>query len=594
MTKTSISNDMQHTAVGASKKIYALMMAIWQRWGEPKAAFERESDLYRARFVSACLLSLFLVVGVILPFRYILLPIDDQTFLRSIITFLAGLFVFFAQRFAYRGRYMVASWMAILTATTAVTTAAIFLTTRIDTLYFYLIVPIFASAIMPVRRLIDITIFHAGIMLVIAAVIEPERGQRILEEPFVNFLILSFILIVIVTYRNYVERQSWDRIRESEKRHRVVTELISDYAYSMRYDKNGNVYFEWMTDSFERFTGQPLHNENRVSHVLPSFAHPDDQERLLQSQKLAFMGQTNVEEARYYRPDGTFGWVEIHRKPELDPETGEVIRVYGVGRDITARKESEAQVEVIALQKGRLRLTQEFVHAISHDFRTSLSNIETNRYLVERKITKHPEVDLSTNLDIIQLYIARMTRQLDGLADIADITDIVMQETSLATLFNTIKLLYSTNANAKHIQLITTLPEHDVLLWLDRSKVQIAMQRLIENSLVYTGAGGHIVLEMVDTVESTIIRVTDDGEGIAPEHIPYIFDLFYRGDMSRDVHTGGIGIGLSLVRFVMQAHNGDVTVTSTIGQGASFDLIFPKAHIRSRITELPDKSSVIH
>lgn len=582
MTHSSTPDPIRKAIIKVGRQLYTLLIIIWEKWGDPDYAYEEVSDLYRARFVSASLLSLAFLAGVILPLRYILLPLDEQTVLRAGIAFAAGIILLIAQRFAYRGRYLLASWIAIFTASTAVTVAGIFVMGRVDSLYFYMIVPVYAAAIMPVRRLIEITALHATLMLFIAWVIGPERGQRVLEEPFINFLVLSFMVILFVAYRNYIERQAWNRIRESEKRHRIISELVSDYAYSVKQENDGNYVIEWSTDSLAKLMGR-AYGQDILGATIDHNAYLDaDVDALRESISHTFQGEGSTYEVQFRKPDGTKGWIEVNRQPEFDPETGDVIRVYGVGRDITNRKAAEAQLEVIALQQGRLRLIQEFVHAISHDFRTSLSNIETQRYLIERKTADHG-IDLKSNLDVVQLYIKRMTRQLDGMTEIAEISDIVTQKTSIEDIFQQVKLLYSTAANAKQITLDLHLPAHDLMLWIDANKVRQAICRLVENALIYTAEGGTITLDAIDTPESTIMRLTDNGEGIPPEHVTRIFDLFYRADTSRNVHTGGVGIGLSLVRFVMQAHKGEVNVISEPGKGSQFELVFPKDHVRTEV-----------
>lgn len=580
MTRSSTPNPVRNAALNTGRKLYAFLMIVWEKWGEPVYAFEQDSELYRARFVSASLLSLAFLAGIILPLRYILLPLDDQTIFRASIAFVAGVILLVAQRLAYHGRYMLASWIAIFTASSAVTVAGIFILGRVDSLYFFMIVPVYAAAIMPVRRLIEITAIHSIAMLLIATIAGPERGQRIFEEPFINFLVLSFMVILIVTYRNYIERRAWARIQESEKRHRIISELVSDYAYAVRQNAEGNYVFEWLTDSFANLVGSYGDTQNSELSYQAYLDMVADPVALQTGLEQAFQGKPTLLEVPYPKEDGTTGWIELHRQPEFDPKTGNVVRVYGVGRDITNRKASEAQAELIALQQGRLRLIQEFVHAISHDFRTSLSNIETHRYLIERKTADHG-INLKSNLDIVQLYIKRMTRQLDGMTEIAEISDIIPQKTSIEDLFQQVKLLYISTAKVKQIELDTRLPTNDLALWIDASKVRQAICRLVENALTYTPEGGTITLDVRDTPESTIIRLTDDGEGIPPEHLTRIFDLFYRADTSRNVHTGGVGIGLSLVRFVMQAHKGEVNVISEPGKGSQFELVFPKSYIRT-------------
>jgi signal transduction histidine kinase len=227
------------------------------------------------------------------------------------------------------------------------------------------------------------------------------------------------------------------------------------------------------------------------------------------------------------------------------------------------------------MQRGRIHLTQEFVHAISHDFRTSLSNIETNRYLIGRKSKDTGNLTLVSHLDTIQLYVKRMSQQLDGMTAIADLGDMKFSPSSLNFLLEQIKVAYRSVAAAHHIDLRVKPCAKDVTVNMDSSKVQLAIRCLVDNALIYTQPGGQITLEITCNEHNLVIAISDNGEGIHPDHLPYIFNLFYRADPARNVHKGGVGIGLSLVRFVAEAHHGTINVTSEPGQGSTFELVLP-------------------
>ena len=101
---------------------------------------------------------------------------------------------------------------------------------------------------------------------------------------------------------------------------------------------------------------------------------------------------------------------------------------------------------------------------------------------------------------------------------------------------------------------------------------------LLNNALKFTLSGGTISVEASDQGDRSILRVRDTGCGIAPEHLPLIFERFYRADPSRARETGGSGIGLAIALAIAKAHGGEILVESTVGEGSTFTLILPNYH----------------
>jgi signal transduction histidine kinase len=110
---------------------------------------------------------------------------------------------------------------------------------------------------------------------------------------------------------------------------------------------------------------------------------------------------------------------------------------------------------------------------------------------------------------------------------------------------------------------------------VDAPRISQVLRNLIANALVHTPPGGSVTLGVVGEARAVAIQVRDTGQGIAPEHLPHIFDRFYRADPSRDRATGGAGIGLSVARGIVQAHGGTIGVRSVVGQGTEFTITLP-------------------
>jgi two-component system heavy metal sensor histidine kinase CusS len=122
---------------------------------------------------------------------------------------------------------------------------------------------------------------------------------------------------------------------------------------------------------------------------------------------------------------------------------------------------------------------------------------------------------------------------------------------------------------------LTVESQLDVIIAADRGLFHRAIGNLVANALAHTPVGGTIHLRATHTEGGALVEVTDTGEGIAPEHLPYLFDRFYRGDQARSSVGGRVGLGLAIVKGVVELHGGKVNIKSEPGRGTTVSLIFP-------------------
>ena len=128
---------------------------------------------------------------------------------------------------------------------------------------------------------------------------------------------------------------------------------------------------------------------------------------------------------------------------------------------------------------------------------------------------------------------------------------------------------------AKHVTL-TTRVSTPVRLWADRQRLTQVLSNLLDNALRHTPGGGHVTLTAARNGTDAIFTITDDGEGIAAEHLPHIFERFYRADSARDRGRGGSGIGLAIAKALTGAHGGHINVASRgPGHGSTFTVAVP-------------------
>jgi signal transduction histidine kinase len=300
--------------------------------------------------------------------------------------------------------------------------------------------------------------------------------------------------------------------------------------------------------------------------------HPEDRARVDADIDRMLQGESLNGEYRIITKSGEQRWVHIYRRPVWDENQQRVSRYYGVAQDITERKQSEAQRFKLTLERERLALVNRLVQAVSHDFRTSMANIETSRYLIQRLLPGELREELLPKLNTIQERVMHLNRQLDNLRMVSSLANPQTEPCNLNGIVESVLTGYRLNDQFRKLQIKTELDPQLPAIIGDKGELKHVLQQLVANALNHTPEGGTITLRTFGNAADVILRVEDTGSGIAPQHLPHIFELFYRADPARSVESGGVGLGLSIVKMIVEAHGGTVSVESTVGKGTTFSI----------------------
>jgi two-component system phosphate regulon sensor histidine kinase PhoR len=277
----------------------------------------------------------------------------------------------------------------------------------------------------------------------------------------------------------------------------------------------------------------------------------------------ALQGQAAKREVRIYTPHERAFEARI---APVRRASGEISGAVGVLDDITELRSLE-------------RMRADFVANVSHELKTPVTSIKgfaetlLDGALDDAGTARH-------FVEIIDRESARLGRLVEDLLELSRIeshrVELRREPVSLTGLAAETVAFYLPVAEQRGVNLETQVSEELPLVEADRELLDQVLRNLVDNAVKYTPPGGRVWVHGKDDGESISLSVSDTGPGIAPEHLPRLFERFYRVDKARSREVGGTGLGLSIVKHVVERHRGRVTVDSVLGQGSTFTVTIPK------------------
>lgn len=227
------------------------------------------------------------------------------------------------------------------------------------------------------------------------------------------------------------------------------------------------------------------------------------------------------------------------------------------------------------------KFRREFIGNISHELKTPLFSIQGYILTLLEGGLEDPKINVS--------YLQKAEKSVDRMIDmVSDLDEIAKLESSqLKVILSTIDI-YSLvdevidslefKAKERSIKLvIKKLDDKPLLVKADPVRITQVLTNLIVNSIYYGNEGGKTEIRFFDFDENILVEIADNGRGIAEEHLPRLFERFYRVEKSRSRHDGGSGLGLAIVKHIIEAHNQTINVRSSINKGATFSFTLAKA-----------------
>ncbi len=254
--------------------------------------------------------------------------------------------------------------------------------------------------------------------------------------------------------------------------------------------------------------------------------------------------------------------------------------------DLSYRVKPQGSAEIVALAQsfngmaGKLeegeRLRQNLLADVAHELRTPLTVLQGNLRAILDDVYALDKAEVAHLYDQTR-HLHRLVSDLHELAQAeARQLPLNLQIIDLVWLVDDAVAIFAPIAEAEAVQLQVNLPKAPVMVQVDQARITQVLQNLLVNALRHTPAGGCITVRLL-VDEQVELVIQDTGDGIDAEHLPHLFDRFFRTDSARDRDHGGAGLGLAIVRALVEAHGGRVAVTSAgRGQGSTFTISLPR------------------
>jgi two-component system CheB/CheR fusion protein len=392
--------------------------------------------------------------------------------------------------------------------------------------------------------------------------------------------------MILLAMEDLTERKAaTEALRHSESRFRA---LVDSNVIGMILQSDMHGHISEVNDAFLGMVGYTREDLQagrlRWDHMTPPEYVPRDHAGMAEANE---RGACTPYEKEYIRKDG-------HRVPVLigyAPVHGEPGNYVGFVLDLTQRKalEEDLRRHSDQLQQGARR-KDEYLAMLAHELRNPLAPLRNAVEILRRSETA--DVSVQWGREVIDRQIAHMTRIVDDLLDVSRLTSgKIFLHRSVLTVGQILEHALEASRpaiDARRHRLTIDLPPEAIYIDGDIVRLSQVISNLLNNAAKYTDEEGEITLTARDSGDEVAIAVRDTGIGIRPDVLPHVFDLFMQADQSLARSLGGLGIGLTLVRQLVEMHGGRVGAKSEgPGKGSEFTVWLPTA--REQAPDAPSR-----
>ncbi|MES2940548.1 MAG: PAS domain S-box protein [Pseudomonadota bacterium] len=422
------------------------------------------------------------------------------------------------------------------------------------------------------RSFVNVPVLEQGRLVAVLFVNHADARQWTAEEH-------GFIRDVAERTRIATQRARAEKaLRESEARFRTIADAMPQMVWSTLPDG----YHDYYNQQWYDFTGAPQGSTD--GEGWNDMFHPQDQAHAWDVWRHSLAtGEIYEIEYRLRHRSGEYRWV-LGRALPVRNEEGAIVRWMGTCTDIHEQK--QAQEELLANNRRK----DDFLAMLAHELRNPLAPISTAAHLLKAAPSDKSKVERSA--DIIGRQVRHMTELVDDLLDVSRVTrglvELERRPVELKVVVGNAIEQVRPLIEARGHQLTTRMAAGDVYVLGDRTRLVQVVSNLLNNAAKYTPPHGALSLS-VTVGEHVQVRVSDNGMGIDARLLPHVFELFTQGERTPERSQGGLGLGLALVKSLVELHGGRVAVDSEgRGRGSAFTVTLPL------LAPAPGEASPVH
>lgn len=428
-----------------------------------------------------------------------------------------------------------------------------------------------------IREWVAVALVVICLLLLLPLAIDGTNPLLQSADIFSEWLAVVFITVLLtglVLRRVAMVHQTEARQRQRAEYEGFLTHVISDEVMKIIMDADGNIiaiHDMLALDDAQRITSVP---DNWIDCI-----HPNDipvAQTILTDLR---SGKSTTTELRMRRgADPTYLWRRIYTVPITDKITRRVERAYVAIKNIDAEKRIQWERQNAEIERQRVEILKAFSIQAEHQFRTPLTSIHTNVYLLRHVTDDQKRARYLDNIETQANLLLELVESLTLLTQIEIREELTIHQIQLNDIVQGLLHTFIPKAQAQNIQITATLDNSLPTLYANYQFVKSSVMHLLRNAVMYTPAGGTIDIQTCVTYDDkgrkgVQLTVSDTGIGMSEAVRARAFERFFRAD---NVQTmPGLGLGLPLVKEVAKHYSGSVTLTSQVGEGTTVQLFLP-------------------
>jgi PAS domain S-box-containing protein len=381
-------------------------------------------------------------------------------------------------------------------------------------------------------------------------------------------------------------KRAQDLLRQSEERLRFIMASMPQKIFTTKADGE----LDYVNPQWTEFSG--LSFEQLKSGGWFQLLHPDDADNSRSAWQASIDAAEKFHfEHRFLRSDGEYRW-HFSRAMPLRDDDGNVSMWVGSTTEIHAQKEASNRLRLLAADLSEAdRRKNEFLAMLAHELRNPLAPIR-NALQIIRLSQQNAAVVQSTS-EIIERQVHHLVRLVDDLLDVSRISqgkiDLRRERVDLASALNQAVETCRPALDLGNHKITVSLPPERLQVKADPIRIAQVFSNLINNACKYSDPGSPISMEARFEADEIAVSVKDNGVGIPADRLQNIFEMFTQVEKTRERAQGGLGIGLTLVKELVQLHGGTVEANSGgLDKGSEFTVRLPRAIESDDPVEIPE------